>query len=199
MDSYDPDFLEHTRKQINRLVEEIVRLEAERLEPPDYFGEFLHRVLKCLAAPAGGAYLRQSTGELRLVCQINHNGVGLHEKALVNAHQELINASISNGRPVLLSPFELLEGEIHDGRSPQNSLPYFHYLVPLWCKRHCVGLIEVFQNPERSPAAQEGMFQFTQKMAEFGSSYVWTKSTRTHNKAWWKKCLFWQKPYLDVA
>ena len=198
MDPSDSDDLDRTRKQINRLVNEIANLESSQLEPAYYFREFLSRVMKCLAAPSAGAYLRQSTGELRLVWQINHTGVGLQQKALFNAHEELINATVRGGQPVKLSPFELINGRVQDGTSPQNLLPYFHYLVPLWCKRHCVGLIEVFQNPERNLNAQEGMFQFTQKMAELASSYVMRQSLGSQNTAWWRKWLFWRQPYLDI-
>ena len=45
--------IEETRRQIQRLFEEVARLSELDLLPADYFGEFLKRVLSALAAPAG--------------------------------------------------------------------------------------------------------------------------------------------------
>ena len=41
----DVNLIEQTRKQINRLVEEVARLSEMDLAPTDYYGEFLQRVL----------------------------------------------------------------------------------------------------------------------------------------------------------
>jgi hypothetical protein len=41
MSEYDSNLLEQTRRQINRLVEEITKLSESDLPPSEYYGEFL--------------------------------------------------------------------------------------------------------------------------------------------------------------
>jgi len=71
------NLVEETRKQINRLFEEVARLSELDLSPGDYYGEFLKRILMALAAPAGAVWGRNNQGDLTLQFQINMREVGL--------------------------------------------------------------------------------------------------------------------------
>src|SRR5258708_37087575 len=62
----DPRTIEQTRQQINRLRDEVARLSESDIEPANYYGEFLMRVLTALAAPAAAILIRTGPGTLPL-------------------------------------------------------------------------------------------------------------------------------------
>ena len=97
--------LEQTRKQINRLVEEIARLSETDLSPFDYYGEFLQRVLTAVAAPAGAVWVRTPQGHLQLQYQINIRQAGLEvpeplqiPRAFARCHEILQGVRHAGGR-----------------------------------------------------------------------------------------------------
>ena len=60
------NLIEETRRQINRLFDEVAHLSEMDVPPQDYFGEFLKRALQGLAAPAGAVWIRTPQGHLQL-------------------------------------------------------------------------------------------------------------------------------------
>src|SRR5918998_298287 len=62
----DLKMLEETRRQINRLIEEVERLAEGELTPAEFYGELLKRVLAAMAAPAGAVWARTPHGNLQL-------------------------------------------------------------------------------------------------------------------------------------
>src|SRR5436305_11436841 len=101
----DVNLPEQTRKQINRLVEEIARLSEMDLTPSDYYGEFLQRVLSAVAAPAGAVWVRTPQGHLQLQYQINIRQVGLDRSETDRqTHDELLRLSAQMARPQMVPP-----------------------------------------------------------------------------------------------
>src|SRR5438270_13696572 len=110
--------IEETRRQIQRLFEEVARLSELDLAPADYFGEFLQRVLTALAAPAGAVWLRTPQGNLQLQYQINMREVQFDgQQGGRESHDELLRQAASKGQPALLAPNSSL-GQPEGGKGP---------------------------------------------------------------------------------
>jgi hypothetical protein len=168
----DLNLIEQTRKQINRLVEEIARLSEQDLAPAEYYGEFLQRVLTALAAPAGAIWVRTPQGHLQLQYQINLRQVGLdRSEAERQGHDELLRQAAQMGRPLLLPP-RSSTGTQEEGRpTPGNPTDYMILLAPILVEKQVAGLIEIWQDADRNPDAQRGFLNFLVRMAELASSY----------------------------
>lgn len=168
----DPRLLEQKRREINRLVEEVAKLSESSLSPPEYFAEFLQRLLTAIAAPAGAVWGRTEQGHLQLLYQINYREVGLHE--IENAqpcHDELLRQTAQAGKPRLVPPQS--GGEVNgDAPTAANLTRYFILLVPILIDRQVAGILEVWQEPDRSPQAQRGFLQFMVDLSEYAASYL---------------------------
>ncbi len=160
---FDSEEFESARKKINRIVEKIVHIQEQGVEPVEYFREFMTGLLTCLAAPAGAAWMRTPAGHLQVVYQINFWQAGLSEPQSREEHSELLRSVIQGQRPVMLSPNDQIA---------RNPTGYFLFLVPIKVNGEVVGLVEVFQDPDRDPNAQHGFFQFIKKMGELASIYA---------------------------
>jgi hypothetical protein len=165
--------IEETRRQIQRLFEEVARLSELDLLPPDYFGEFLKRVLAALAAPAGAVWLRTPQGNLQLQYQVNLEKLQLgRSEEAQQAHQELLRLAFSQPRPLHLPP-QSFAGQPENGQAaPGNPTDFILLLVPIQVENQVDGLLEVWQNPDRNPAAVNGFLQFMTEMCQLASRYL---------------------------
>ncbi len=172
----DVNLIEQTRKQINRLVEEVARLSEADLAPSDYYGEFLQRVLTAVAAPAGAVWVRTTQGHLQLQYQINLRQVGLDKsEADRQSHGDLLRQAAQQMRPLLVPPHSSM-GTTDDGKpGPGNPTDYVILIAPILADKQIAGLIEIWQDADRNPNAQRGFLQFLVRMAELASAY-----TRNH-------------------
>jgi hypothetical protein len=165
--------IEETRRQIQRLFEEVARLSELDLAPADYFGEFLKRVLTALAAPAGAVWMRTPQGNLQLQYQVNLQNLGLNRsEEAQQAHQELLRLAFQQPRPLHLPP-QSFAGQPEDGRVPPgNPTDAILLLVPIQVENQVDGLLEVWQSPDRNPAAVNGFLQFMTEMCQLASRYL---------------------------
>jgi hypothetical protein len=172
----DVNLLEQTRKQINRLVEQIAQLSESDMIPTDYYGEFLQRVLSAVAAPAGAVWVRTPQGNLQLQYHVNLRQVGLDgSEADRQAHDGLLRWCANHGRPQMVPPHSGL-GPAEDGNAaPGNPTNYMILIAPILVDKQVAGLVEIWQDADRNPKAQEGFLTFITRMAELASSY-----TRNH-------------------
>jgi hypothetical protein len=165
--------IEETRRQIQRLFEEVARLSELDLLPPDYFGEFLKRVLTALAAPAGAVWMRTPQGNLQLQYQINLERLKIgRTEETQQAHQELLRLAFQQPRPLHLPP-QSFAGEAEKGHTaPGNPTDYLLLLVPIQVENQVDGLLEVWQDPNRNPQAVNGFLQFMTEMCQLASRYL---------------------------
>jgi len=170
----DPRTIEQTRQQINRLRDEVARLSESDIEPGNYYGEFLMRVLQALAAPAGAVWIRTPQGNLQLQFQIQMQQVGLdRSEAARQGHDELLRQTVQNSKPVYLAPHSSgAKGEGPSGVAAANPTEYLLLLVPIVLNNQVAGLVEVWQSPDRHPSAIQGFMQFLTHMAELASRYM---------------------------
>jgi hypothetical protein len=172
----DVNLLEQTRRQINRLVEEIAKLSEEDRTPSDYYGQFLQRVLTAVAAPAGAVWVRTPQGHLQLQYQVNMGQVGLDASETTRqTHDELLRLCAQMAKPQMVPPHSGTGGGEDGKPAPGNPTDYVILIAPILVDKQIAGLIEVWQDADRNPNAQRGFLEFITRMAELASSY-----TRNH-------------------
>jgi hypothetical protein len=163
--------IEETRRQINRLFDEVARFSETEMPPAEYYGEFLKRVLQGLAAPAGAVWMRTPQGHLQLQHQINVRQVGLDQEAVRQSHDELLRQAFQQGQPKHVPPHSST-GPGEDSRpAPGNPTDFDVILAPIAIDQVVVGLVEVWQGAGRNPNAYPGFVQFVVKMAHLASLY----------------------------
>jgi hypothetical protein len=169
----DVGTIEQTRRHIQRLFEEVARLSELDLAPADFFGEFLKRVLTALAAPAGAVWMRTPQGNLQLQYQVNLQqlALGRSEQAR-QSHDELLRLAFQQPRPLHLPPQSFAGQPEGNQVAPGNPTDYILLLVPIQVENQVDGLLEVWQNPDRNPAAINGFLQFMTEMSQLASRYL---------------------------
>jgi multidrug efflux pump subunit AcrA (membrane-fusion protein) len=169
----NPKLIEETRRQINRLLEEVVHLSEQDLSPTDYYGEFLKRLLMALAAPAGAVWIQTPQGHLQLQYQINMRQVGLDQSEEARQmHNELLREAFQSGRAIHLPPHSGGGAADGGGTAPGNPTGYLVLLAPILVEKQAVGLVEVWQSPNYQSNAVPGFMQFVVRMAELASLYT---------------------------
>lgn len=157
------------RRGINRIVEEIATLSSGGLPASEYFGRFLDLLLRALAAPAGAIWGRTPQGNLQLWSQINYSGLGLQDDAeAARCHQELLRQVFQEAKPRLVPAHSMTRESLIAANLSRFTL----LIVPILMNKEVAGLVEVWQNPERSPQAQRGMLQFMTDVAEYASQFL---------------------------
>jgi hypothetical protein len=170
------NLIEETRKQINRLFEEVARLAEADLPPTEFYGEFLKRVLTALAAPAGAVWTRTAQGNLQLAFQINMREVGLDaSEEGRESHDELLRQAVMQPQPRYLPPRSSAGAGAAGSPGAGNPTDYLLLLTPIVVDNQVAGLLEVWQAPDRHPNAIRGFLEFMMRMAELATRY-----TRNH-------------------
>lgn len=177
--SVDQAQMEQARRQINQIAEEIAQLSESELGPGDYYREFLDRLLFAAQAAAGAVWLRTPQGNLILQYQVNMREVGLDRTQFSRPmHDELLRQTAMEGRAGIAPP----QSSRGQGESPQqlagNPTDFAILLVPIVYDKAVVGLIEIFQDPRRPAAAQQGLLQFLVRMATLASAYTRNQQLR---------------------
>ena len=169
----DVNTIEQKRREIRMLFEEVARLSELDLAQADFFGEFLNRVLRALAAPAGAVWMRTPQGNLQLQYQVNVQQLDLNRTEQTRqAHDELLRLAFQQPRPMHLPP-QSFAGQAQEGHTaPGNPTDCLLLLVPIRVENKVDGLIEVWQSPDRNPNAVNGFLQFMVEMAQLASHYL---------------------------
>ena len=76
-ETIDPGLLEQTKTQIRKLVAEISELAESDIQPNEFYGEFLNRVVAAVAASGGALWLTDGRGGIRLQQQLEFHLSGL--------------------------------------------------------------------------------------------------------------------------
>ncbi|MFO0965833.1 MAG: hypothetical protein U0793_09660 [Gemmataceae bacterium] len=169
----DPSQIEQARRQINRLAEEIAQLSEAELSPPEYYGEFLQRLLAAIAAPAGAVWLKTPQGNLQLQYQINMRQVGLDRgENTRQEHDELLRQATAKGQPGLFPPHSSLGQAEGQAVAPGNPTDHYILMAPILYDKQVAGLVEVWQDANRPREAQQGFLQFMVKMAALAAGYT---------------------------
>jgi hypothetical protein len=175
----DPQVVERARRQVNRLAEEIAHLSEMDLQAPDYYAQFLQRVLASFAAPAGAVWLRTPQGNLQLQYQVNMRQVGLDKSEPGRlSHDELLRQAVTRGQPGLLPPHSSMGSPEGGKPGAGNPTDFVTLLAPIVVEKQVAGLVEVWQDARHAPEALRGYLQFLVRMAGFASGYLRNQQLR---------------------
>jgi hypothetical protein len=172
-DPNEVNLIEQARRQINRLAEEVAHLSEMDLQPQQYYGEFLQRVLTAVAAPAGAIWLRTPQGNLQLQYQINMRHVGLdRSESSREIHNKLLEEAYKKAQPGLFPPQSGVGSTEASSTGPGNPTDFVILLAPIMVDKQIEGIVEVWQDPNRGPDAQRGFLTFLIRMAGLASSFT---------------------------
>ena len=157
----DPNQVEQARRQVRRLADEIAQLSEMELSPPEYYGEFLQRLMSAIAAPAGAVWIKTPQGNLQIQYQINMRQVGLDKAENTRAqHDELLRQATAKGMPGIVPPHSST-GQSSDGKvAPGNPTDYvILFSRPILYDKQLAGLwSEIWQDASRGPDACAAAF-----------------------------------------
>ena len=162
-------------RQIDDLVEDFARLADSDLSSRQFYAELIGRVVPALAAVAGAVWLRGPAGRLELQHQVGlaHTGLAAdreHERR----HALLMHEVLASQEPQLVPPQSGSGSETDAGNPTELVL----VLCPLVVDRQSVGLLEIFQRADTSPAAQRGYLGFLTTMGDLAADFYRNRQLR---------------------
>jgi hypothetical protein len=173
--SLDPQLIEETKQQIRSLVNQIAQLAKSEVDPQQFYGEFLPRVVSALAATGGAIWTVQEQGRLALGYQMNMQSTKLADDQDAQIrHGLLLQRVLASGEPTLVPPQSGYEGDERAG----NPTDYLLVLGPVKTDLEVVGLVEVLQRPGARPATQQGYLRFLLQMCDLAADYFKSRQLR---------------------
>ena len=177
LDSSSHDFRvpEADWQEIDDLVDEVARLTGAGLSVADFHSGLLERAVRGLAAVGGAIWIRRGPAQIALECQIHLDALPLAENwADAQRHTHLLDAALSTGKSAVVAPLSAMTGH------PQAANPtgYLLVLAPLPVDPGANGLIEVFQRPGVSPAAERGYVRFLSTLCELAGDFQRNRQLR---------------------
>ncbi|MFO0929611.1 MAG: hypothetical protein U0736_21705 [Gemmataceae bacterium] len=164
--------IEQERRRLSQRLDEVARLCESGAPPSVFYGEMLQRLIESLAAVAGCVWLRTPQGNLQQQFQINMQQVGIDTaEESRQSHDTLLRGAFANGQPLHLPP-RSFAGPAEDGRpAPGNPTACILLLAPIRQNEQVIGLVEVFQGPNRPSSAVPGFLQYMSLMADLAARY----------------------------
>jgi hypothetical protein len=172
------ELLEESRKQLNRLLEEIGRMTEADIPPPEFFGEFLKRMRQAMNAKGGAVWCRTPQGNLQLQFQIEMHGVGINQNdESRQSHDELLRQAMNLGKQIHLPPHASAGSPQGKAPAPGNPTDFILLIVPILLDKQVLGLVEIWQMPDRHPSTIPGFLQFMTHLADLASRYLRNQTT----------------------
>lgn len=173
--SLDPQLIEQTKQQIRSLVNEIAQLAKSEVAPPEFYGEFLPRVVSALAAVGGVVWTLEPEGRLSIGYQINLQETQLRERQEDQVrHGRLIQKVLTSGEGMLVPP--------HSGTGEEdeaaNTTDFLLVFGAIKTDLETVGVVEIFQRPDTGPSTQKGYLRFLLQMCELAGDYFKSRQLR---------------------
>jgi len=172
--------------EIDALVDQITELSKSELPANEFYRELLDRAVSGLAAVGGAVWEERRAGQLDLQYQINLAQTGLdpnhHEWP---NHRQVVQSVLQTGEARLLPP---RSGSVAEGQSV-NTTDLLLILCPWRVGDGSAGVVEVFQRPGASPAAQRGYLRFLTLICELLADFQRNRQLRKVGErvAQWKR------------
>jgi len=180
--SLNPELIEETRRQIRTLMNEVSQLAKSDIEPADFYGEFLTRVVTALAAVGGAVWALNENGQLALQHQINIQETGLRDSEEAQAqHARLLYKAVGENEGMLVPPQSGAGEPDEQGVAPGNPTDFLLVLSPMTTNLETVGLVEIFQRSDTRPVTQKGYLRFLGQMCEIAGEYLKTHQLRHYS------------------
>jgi hypothetical protein len=158
-----------TWQEIEGLVEEIARCAKADVSAQQFYADLLDRAVRALGAAGGAVWIRGEQGEFRLDYQINAAAAQIGDRGKVDAaHRQLLSVTVEARQPQLFPP---RSGNLSESGPAPNPTGFLLITCPLPAGETIAGVLEVFQQPGGSPAAQRGYLQLVEVMAELAADF----------------------------
>ena len=154
--------------EIEGLVEEVARLAKQNVSSQQFYGELLDRAVRGIAAVGGAVWIRGAEGNLFLQCQINLAGAQVSQVPSNDPlHARLLQAVADGQKTQVFQPQSGTSAEDHIANTSQ----YLIVASPLIADGDSIGVLEVFQRPGGSPAAQRGYIELVEVLCELATDF----------------------------
>jgi hypothetical protein len=174
---------EDTWRQIDDVVQQVTQQSRAPVSSEQFFTDLLDGCVRTLAAVGGAVWLRNSEG-LRLEYQTNLARTGIVSSPNADAgdavqqsrlqHDRLLNAVAARKVSRAVAP---QSGSVHSddhthAELPGNPTDFLLLVCPLTIEDRVLGVLELFQRPDVSPAACQGFLRFLSAIAELAVDFL---------------------------
>lgn len=154
--------------EIEDLIHEIARVSRSESSCKAFYSQLMSSAVPALAAAAGAIWLRSPGGLLALECQVNLSQLEMAKRsASERTHTRLLDVVLQTGRSRIVPP----RTEAPEDAEASNPTPCLALLCPIVVEQGPIGIIEIFQRPGSSPAAQRGYLQFLEALSELAVDF----------------------------
>jgi multidrug efflux pump subunit AcrA (membrane-fusion protein) len=155
--------VEHTKRQIRQLVNEISEMSKTDMAASEYYPGVLQRVVQALAAAGGAIWLVDGEGVLKPSYQIQMSPELMDaENEDASRHGKLLARIASRGQPELVPPMSIFG----DDQSIANPTRNLLVVCPVVAGKALQGIFEVFQRADAPPDTQRGYLRFLEHIAK---------------------------------
>lgn len=172
---------EQARARIQQLVREIAATSRTSIPLPEYFPQFLDKVIRSIDAQGGAIWLL-ANNDLQLFCDVRLGDIEFEsnptqKQGVLRALKDVIE----NKRPLVVSPIgpdifpqsvSSVAGTAVDepGIFNQTRFPLFY--VPLMVDHQAVGVLHIWQKAHRDPKASQEFITFLTSVSTYAESYL---------------------------
>jgi len=174
-ETIDPGLLEQTKTQIRKLVAEIAELAESDIQPNEFYGEFLNRVVAAVAASGGALWLTDGRGGIRLQQHLEFHLSGLLDgRVKTPPHDALLGCMLQATQATIIPPGAAVEGVPNAG----NPTGFALIIAPLTVDKQVVGLVEILMDPTRRAAQQKSTLRFVGDLCDLAGQYLKNRQMR---------------------
>lgn len=167
-----PSGAEISWTEIEDLLDYLAQRASESVSSPEFFAELIGQAVPALAAVAGAVWVINPSGQLELVHQVNlpATEVGASEDAL-EAHAGLLQRAVGQSAAFSVPPGNSTGAGPRNGQ-PENPTDHLILFSPIRTETDAVGVLEIFQRPHTTAAAQQGFLRFLETLSEIAADFT---------------------------
>lgn len=147
--------------EIDRLVDDLARLSKSANTPREFYAELIERSASSMAAVGGAAWLAGSEGRLDLAAQVHLAKAQAASAESAQQHRTLLAETLAAGESRLLAPEDKKPNGLVNG--------ILVVLCPVMLEGQAVGVLEIFQRADVSPAVRQGNLRLLTVLAELAA------------------------------
>ncbi len=174
-----PNDVKHTWREIQEVVQQVTRLSRATVESERFFSELLDHSVRIMAAIGGAVWLKKPDG-LVLEYQINLSKTGVtlgpdSDDSPAIAERETQHAALLNQISLQTQARAIAPNSgrgTAESNAPTNPTEFLLLLAPIAIDDRVLGIVEIFQRTDVSPAACQGFVRFLGALADLAADYL---------------------------
>ncbi len=179
-------------QHVELLVHEIARLSREDISPRKFYRELLERSIRAVAGMGGAIWSISEDDKICCEMAIEWEMLNLSEPNQVEKHSaefadhaRLLRSVIQAGLPSVTLP----RGDAPDRHEALNPTGHVLLFCPLKEENRIVGLMEVLQRPDVSPATRDGNIELLGALCELADDFYRNQKLRslTERAEYWSR------------